>query len=352
MRFPCLIALLSFAIGMPAHAQGGQNSAPAAAAAQSSAAPPPANAAANIAPDAPVITLVGLCDQGLINGGAKTAAGVTPVAPSEAASGPAFGPDCKSVITREQFETLFNAVDATRSEGHRWRMANQFPDMLIFAEKGRESAYDRKPNFQERAKYNFLQTLGQFTLGQMQDEISQASDSDIEKYYNEHKQRFEEITLYQISLPKERKHRPAGSKPGTPDVGMARIAQSIRREAVAGGKFDVLEDKGYVMAGYSKDESPDTDLGEHWTVDNLPKEYASMILSLKPGQVSQLIDAPDEFLIFKLVKKKMVPPERVRQMYVGILMRDATQALRNSVKVQLDESYFQKPKPEPPALQK
>ena len=284
-----------------------------------------------------------------MNNGNKTAAGVTPVAPAPAANpGPAFGSDCKTVITREQFDGMFAALFPAKPDAQKWRFANQFPDMLVFSEKGRDQGYEQKANFQEKVRHGYLQALAQFTIAQMQEDINQTSDADVQKYYKDHSDRFEEFHLAELSFPKQRKHPPATLKPGAPDPLMARIAASIRKEAVAGGNIEALEDKGYVMAGYTKDESPDTDTGAHWTIDDLPVQYKSLILTFKAGQVSQVMDTPEEYVILKLISRKMPPPERIRQMYSSMMMQEATQAIRKSVTIQLNPDYFQKPKGGPP----
>jgi hypothetical protein len=97
--------------------------------------PTPSRAAAtkaSISRDAAVITIPGLCDE-------------RPVDKSKAA-------DCKTVVTRAEFEQLVEAVAPTIAPPARNQLATQYGVALVMAHKAHQMGLDQGPKFQELLK--------------------------------------------------------------------------------------------------------------------------------------------------------------------------------------------------------
>ncbi len=312
-------------------------------------------AVSQLPPDAPVITIEGLCAQDLVTGAGVHFPQAAEQSAGEAAAGsPAAKAQekasCKTVVTRAQMDKLVYAMDPRGPVTFKMRFLKQYPEMLIFAETAREHGEEKQPDFQERLRFNYIEGLGKTQLGQLRQESQNVSDAEAEKYYNEHPERYVELALLKISIPKDKVHAAAAasktspkSDPEADEKEMEQVAQNIRKQAVAGGNFNRLQEKAYGLSGRNKEDAPDTDVGDKWTIDILPKEFAKAIFDLKPGEVSPVIDTKSVYLIYKLVSRHTIPLKEARPKTMQLLYNDAYQKIRDSVNVTVNEEYLEAP---------
>jgi len=139
------------------------------------------DAASKVAPDAPVITVDGLCDN--------------PPADKSAGS-------CSTVITRDQFEKLLQSIQPNMPPRARRQFANRYVNALIMSQKAHEMGLDQGPKFDQRMKLARIQILSQELSQSIQEKASQISDDDIKDYYEKNKAEFEEASLRRIYIPK------------------------------------------------------------------------------------------------------------------------------------------------------
>jgi len=279
----------------------------------------------------PVITIDGLCDKGLHDAAVRSLI----TGPAEPAATKGTDSECKTVITRQEYEQLLERLGGRTDASHSSRFASQYAEMLLFAVKGREAGVDKESEFEEKLHYDYLQALAQFATLYMQKQADDITDQDVAKYYQQHPGRFVRIHLLQIAVPKH------GVQPrGAEETDMRALALKIQKAAATGEKFDKLEEKAYKVAGSSS--VPNTDLGTP-VPDEIPSEYRKLIFDLEPGQVSQVTEDDHEYLIFKCDWKRTIP-ETERKHFMGWLrMRDARAALEKSVSIRLNEQYFLRP---------
>lgn len=311
--------LMGQAQGGPANGQPANNQA---AAAQSG---------PEIPPDAAVITIDGLCAST-----SNSSAATTPAAP-----GKAVDPGCKTVITRAQYEYLMDVLGARPSAYHGLKFAHRYAEVLLFSAKGRELGVEKDPRFQEKVRYGYMEALDQFAMARLQQQADEVSDADAQKFYKEHPERFVQIHLEQIAVPKKKVHeKPLTESEAAADKSaMHEAALAIQKEAAAGGDIEKLQDKAYKIAG---DPSvPDTDLGQQ-VPDQIPIEYRKLIFDLKAGEVSQVSENDHEYLIFKCAEKHTIPAADIKKFVGWLRMRDSREALRDSVKTEYNEQYFPK----------
>jgi hypothetical protein len=285
-----------------------------------------------IQPDAPVITIKGLCDNISAPGASSEdfRHGVS-------TSAEATGPECQTIVTRQELERLSQAIGVkpNKLQG----LAHQYADMLQFASKGHELGVEKDPIFQEKAKYTYLQAMAQYAVMAMQRRADDFTDAELEKYYKEHAKRFVYVDLSQLAVPKHKLHVDSSGNPvpqseetlAVEAVEMKKLAERLRKEAGAGGDIDKLEERAY-KAGL--DESvPATDLGQMYD-EMVPQEYVRLIFDLEEGQVSQMTEDSNEYLIFKVRKKTMLPLAEARHWYGQLNMRDMRKSLASDVKVE------------------
>jgi hypothetical protein len=293
---------------------------------------PGAGTEAKVAPDAPVITIQGLCDKG------------------SAAS------DCRTVVTRAEFEKIINALQPNMPKPQQKQFATRYVAALFLAQHARELGLDQGPEFDEQMYLQRLQLLAKLAGENMQKEAAKVSDAEIEDYYKQHTADFKVISYDKLFVPKQRQSEIAGLKLDDPEAqkkreasqaAMKEEAGKLRTRAAAGEDFAKLQQEAYDFAGQNlKAGNP--------RVDNIGKARFmppgdASIFDLKPGEVSQVFDDPQAYMVYKVITVKDQSLAEVRDEIRGLLQRqkilDASQALQKTAtdNTKYDDAYFAVP---------
>ena len=283
--------------------------------------------AANLSPDTPVITIKGLCaDKG--------------------------SADCKTVITREQFEKLIDAIQPGMPARMRRQFATRYANALVMSEKGEQMGLDKGADYEEHMKLARMQVLAQEVNKNLQEKAGEISDKDIEDYYKSNLQKFEQADLERIYIPKakqapeakpdekvneeeEKKQTEAGEK------AMKDEADKLHQQAAAGGDFAKLQDEAFQTAGI-KSGSPTTSMGK-MRRSMLPPDQVS-VMDMKAGEVSPLITDQNGYFIYKMKSKDTIPLDQAKDEIKGTMRAERFQAsmkaIQDSATSTLDEKYF------------
>ncbi len=279
---------------------------------------PPATAAsttqpaAPLPPDAPVITIKGVC---------------TP--PSAA--------DCSTVVTKADFEALVQAVQPQMPLKMQRQMAAGYAQLLTMAAEARKRGLDNSPRVQVRTKISVMQALQRELAESAQEEAGKISDADIEKYYAEHKSNFEQADMQRLFIPRvpqpadkteDKKvnalgaaktgakaagtktaasagaatKKPATAKPApvADEASMKALAAKLRTRAAAGEDFSKLQVEAFTAA-HIKAAVPETKLTKA-TRNALPPNHRA-VFDLAPGAVSELITEGNGYYVYKMSTK-------------------------------------------------
>jgi parvulin-like peptidyl-prolyl isomerase len=302
----------------------------------------PATVEPLMAPDAAVITIHGLCQ----NRPPLLRLGETlPAFPDKATpetDGGSASNECDTIVTRSQFENLINAINPSARPEKRRRFAEDYSETALYAEQARQLGLDKSPEFEELARFRSLEALTQIYKHYMQEKAAEISDADLEKFYKEHPERFEQFSLKRVFVPKEKAHDAAhaAANPVAEEAEMKKVADKIRDQLAAGGDFDALQDKAYKASG-DNDSALETDLGDKWTRDNLPAGYLKVVAALHPGQVAEPVLFGDGWYIFKLVSKRMIPLSEARAQMQALTVNDLVKSLKKSIKPEVNGAYFE-----------
>jgi hypothetical protein len=303
---------------------------------------PAAGATSSVAPDAPVITVRGLCD--------KTA-GNTAVA------------DCKTVITRAEFEKLMNAIQPNLPDAAKRQLANGYVQGLFLAEKAHEAGLDRGPDFDEKLTLMRLRLVATLGQGQVHKEAANVTDAEVEAYYHDHISDYKTISYERLNVPKQKKVDPATEKANDPDLQKKREASQaemkseadkLRARAAAGEDFAKLQQEAYDVGGYTqiKASNPRVDKARKGSI---PPADAS-IFELKAGDVSQVFADPGGFAIYKVEAVEDLPLPSVHDEISRVLANERENSWKQSLEksTTLDDAYFvppvAAPTPAPPTL--
>lgn len=302
------------------------NSQPATAPGDKTAPAPTAQAAATVAPDAPVITIQGLCD------GDKPAA------------------DCKTVITRAQFEQLVATVAPKLPPPARKQFANRYARALVMSHEAEKEGLDKTPRFQELERLTRLQLLEQ-ALGQsVQEKAADVPEKDIEDYYKANQPAYEQFQLLKVYVPRTKEPLPGAPKLSeaaqkkhdeASEAAMRKLADSIRTRLAAGADAEALQKEAYAAAHFKM--TPPTTKLDHMR-RNMFSPNQAPVFELKPGEVSPVLDDENAFLIFKMVSKDELPLDKVHDEIRNVLraqrIEKGMEAVEKSATPTLNEAYF------------
>jgi len=280
--------------------------------------------------DTPVITINGLCEN-------------PPADTSKAA-------DCKTVITRAEFEKLIEVIQPMMPARARRQFATNYAHALVTAHQAEQMGLAKGPGFEERIRLARIQVLSQLYNKAIQEKASQISDKEIEDYYHNNTAKFEEADLDRIYIPKTQQIPPAEAKASAadqqkhtsdPEAAMKAEADKLHTRAVAGEDFTKLQAQAYQVAEI-KAAAPSAGIAKIRRT-SLPPDQAS-VMDLKPGDVSAVIADPNGYYIYKMKSKEVLPLDQAREEIRGTLRSERFQeeikAAQEGATPVLNENYF------------
>ena len=303
---------------------------------------PQESVSSSVSPNAPVITIKGVCD------------------PSDKRS-PAL--ECRTEITRAEFEKVMDAVQPNMPARARRQFANRYATILAMSIKAKEMGLDKGPDYEEHMKLARMQVLASALNKEIQEKASEISDKEVDDYYKNDPDKFAQAELMRIYVPKTQQ-TPAEQDKKTPTEAQQKAraeegaktmqaeADKLRARAAAGEDFNKLQAEAFQVAGI-KSPAPNTTMG-NVRRNVLPPSQASA-MDLKPGEVSPVIADQSGFFIYKLVSKGTVPLDQSREEIKGTLrsqrLQEEMKSVQESATPTLDEAYFGPEAPSHPTLQ-
>lgn len=301
---------------------------------------PEAKPEANVAPDAPVITIPGTCAN-----------------PGPDAS---KNPDCKTVVTRAQFERLVETVAPNAPVNARRQIANRYASMLMMASSAEQQGLDKGERFDELMKIARLQVLAQALQQSIQKKAADVPEQDMKDYYDKNVANYEEATLQRLFIPKSKALEPADEKMSEEqtkkrqddaEAAMKTEADALYKRAQAGEDFAKLQDEAFQFAGM-KAKPPNTNMADMRRT-SLPLSHRS-VFDLKSGEVSPLITDTSGYFVYKMGDKQTLPLDKVKDEVHNTLraqrMNEEMEKVEKSTTPTLNEEYFGAESPEPSGM--
>lgn len=323
-----------------------------------SAAKPPADTSASVPADAPVLTIDGVCPSQPKVTTPKAAAGAK-AGTSKAATG-----ECKTVITKAQFEKLASALAPNTTPQQRKQLAGVLPRVIAMSTEAKKEGLDKTPQFDETVKFVKMQVLTNELQRKIQEQAADIPPSEIENYYKEHPEMFEQYNVDRIFVPrtkqidndgkedeqndakltdeqKKAKEDAEKAKTEQAEQAMTKLADDLRARAAAGEDMAKLQKEAFDAAGM-KIESPNVNMPSVRRTGLPPTQAA--VFDLKPGEVSQVISDSGGHYIYKLNSKTEMPLDQARNEIKSKMqndrMREKMEKLNASFKVDTNEAYF------------
>jgi len=281
-------------------------------------------AATGIAEDVPVLTVKGLCPM--------TTAGAEPTQSV-----------CQTVVTRAQFEKLFDALRPGMDVESKRHLAKAYPQFLVLAHEAEQRGLDKQPRFEERLDFARLQILSQELMRQVQEEAVQVPPADVEAYYGKNIAEFELASFERIVIPNRTQlPQPGAARGNAAEDVMTKEAGLLHIRAAAGEDFSKLQIQAYAAAGVSGNNSPNPKM-DKIRRRSLPPAHAS-VFDLKPNEVSAVISDPTGHYIYKLEWKGTESFDAARNEISNTLrgqrVRKMMESLEQPYTIEVNETYF------------
>ena len=326
-------------------------------------APPPADNSAAVPSTAPVITVRGVCAPQPKPVAAKGTS-ASPESATKASTPKTPAADCKTVITKAEFEKLANGVSPNVTPQLKKQLAGVLPRLIAMSNEAKKKGLDKTPQYEETVKFAKMQILANGLQRSVQEEAGKISPEEIEKYYKEHADSYEQFNVDRLFVPRTKQIEVSAQDEGAKDEkeseeaekakqaegkakaeegeqAMTKLAETLRTRAAAGEDFVKLQKEAFDAAGM-KIESPTINLPSVRR-SALPPAHAA-VFDLKPGEVSQVINDAGGHYIYKLDSKSQVPLDQakteIRTKLQNDRMREMMDNLNNSFKVETNEAYF------------
>ncbi len=342
-------------------------------------APPaaPVDKSASVAPEAPVLTIKGVCPapaKATTAASGKTASDKTGAEKTAGQASKTPAADCKTVITKAEFERLANGLAPNVTPQLKHQLAAVYPRLLAMSQAAEKKGLENSPRFKETIKFAKMQILTNELQRNIQEEAAKVPEQDITDYYKKNPEAYEQYNLDRLFVPrlkqaeadakendsdKDEKLNPEQqkakeeqdkAKEAQGEEAMTKLAESLRARAAAGEDFMKLQKEAFEAAGM-KIESPTTNLPKIRRT-GLPPAHAA-VFDLKPGEVSQVISDTGGHYIYKVTSKEQIPQDQVKDEIKATLQnqrtRDAMDKYQNSFQVETNETYFGPPGPTGPA---
>jgi len=319
---------------------------------------------ASVPDTAAVMTITGVCAPQPKPAAAKAVAAKPATGTKSAATA-----DCKTVITKAQFEKLASglAPNGTLSPQLKGRLAAQMPALIALSAQARQQHMDQTEQYRETLKFVQMEILATELQRKLQSEAADVPDADIQKYYDDHKVDFEQYNVDRLFVPRTKQNQPdlkdesdKNTKPTEEEVkakqaaekakadaaeeSMTKLADDLRARAAAGEDIKKLQKEAFEAAGM-KIESPTVNLANVRRSGLAPGHVA--VFDLKSGEVSQVISDAGGHFIYKMNSNTEMPLDQVKNeihtRLQGERLKEMMDKLNGSYKVERNEAYFGPP---------
>jgi len=360
------VLLGTLAWGQAQPGMAGQPAPPTAAQAPGASGKTPAPAAEDLPETAVVLTIKGVCPAQKTTVPSKTAA-------TKASASPTKKPaDCKTEITRAEFEKIASGLSPTVTPQLKRQLETALPRFMAMSEAAKAKGLDKSPRYQETLKIAKMQILTTELQRSLQEEADKVPPQDIEKYYKENQDTYEQFSLDRLFIPRfktagaeekeevskdpedqqepEKKLSPEEQKAKQAEEQARRekgeqelnkLADSLRARAAAGEDFGKLQKEAYEASG-TKVQSPAVNLPKVRRT-GLPAAH-SAVFDLKTAEVSAVITDNAGHYVYKVVSKEVLSLDQVKDEIHNKLkserLKQEMDEYTNSFQAVPNEAYF------------
>jgi PPIC-type PPIASE domain len=287
----------------------------------------------------PVLVIDGVCDATPVN---RT--GATGKSGAGAAAPRANSTACKTVVTKADFEKLLSAANPNGQPlqpNMRRGLAQRYVDLLTFSQAAHKAGIDKDPNFNEFMRLVRMGTLKQFYQQKVEKEYQTLPQAEVQAYYDQNVQKYEEIKLSRIFIPAKNPSAPTKDEDEWTKKA-SQEANDLHDRAVKGENPDALQKEAYTALGLTI-TPPATAMGVRRR-GMMSHSEEEELFALKAGDVSKVEQQPAGYVIYKVESKETLPLAQVKDEISRQLTRQKidskVRAVTESVHASFNDKYF------------
>jgi hypothetical protein len=238
---------------------------------------------------------------------------------------------CTTVVTREEFERLTEALEPGMSSKQRLAVAKALVRIRRMAAEAQLRGLDRTSAFPLEMEYARMQLLSQDLTRVLRAEANDVADTAVDEYYDTHAESFESATFARIFVP----HGEATES--------LREARELRDRAASGEDPDRLQVIAFAGAGI-------TESSVNTKIDDVRKTALPLAhegaFDLRPGEVSSVFSDPGGgYFIYKMLSRRSMTRDEaraeIRKLLAEQRYRDATKGFEGGLT--FNDAYFNPP---------
>jgi hypothetical protein len=251
-------------------------------------------------------------------------------------------PPCATVITRQQFEKLLDAVNTSDQKipaNMRRNLATAYVDLLALSQAAEKAGTENDPRFLAVMQLVRLRTLGDVYRRSLEEKYRNPPPDEILAYYNENRAKYEEVTLSRIFIPSK---NPSAPNKDEWDKKAKQTADEMRERGAKGEDFGKLQPAAFTALGLTT--TPPTSAVGARRRGMLAPQQEQEIFALKAGDVSKVEQEAAAYIVYKVESTQTLPMDRVKDEISRELLRQkmdkALREINSSVHAEFNDDYF------------
>ena len=246
--------------------------------------------------------------------------------------------DCNTVITKEQFDVIVNALNAIGPQllpAQKRGVAQGYVATLLAYDAAKKAGVEKDPRFAEVMKLARMRAMGDMYNALMLEKAKKVSPEAVQSYYTANIDKFEELTMRRITLPR---FNSANLKDDQYVAKATKVANDMHDRAAKGEDLEALQKEAFETLGL---KNPPTTRMAIVRRGVYSADQEKQIFALKPGEVTGVIEQASAFIIFKLEGRETPSLEQSKDEITRILTKQnldkQEQAKNNAVQVDYNE---------------
>jgi hypothetical protein len=257
-------------------------------------------------------------------------------------SAPAADPSqCTTVISRDQFEKLLDALNSSRqpiTPEQRRNLAQSYVELMTAAQAAEKAGVANDPKFAEVMRLVRLRTLADLYRVSLEEKYRTPSADELQDYYNRNQAQFEEFRLSRILIPAK---NPLAANKLEWETKAAQLASTIHDRAAKGESFEQLQKEAYATLGLK--DPPSTVLTPKRRSAS-PSAEEQEVFALQVGGVSPVEQENNGNVIYRMEVRQVLPLDSVKDQIAKSLARakveEQMKGMRSSVHADFNGEYF------------
>jgi len=213
---------------------------------------PPAagpDTSASVPADAPVITVKGICPAEPKAPAAKTATGTSKSATTATKADPA---ECKTVITKAEFEKLAGGISQSMTPQLKRQLGTVLPRLLAMSAEAKKKGLEKSPHYEETLKFAKMQILTNELQRSIQEEAAKVPPQEIADYYKKNLEAYQQYNLDRLFLARLKQAEAEAKEENDKDEKLTEEQQKAKEEQEK-AKTDEITNLWAYLAQYDAD---------------------------------------------------------------------------------------------------